>query len=459
MQSKARDTSRTGCSGFRSLLAKRLNRRQAVQAGVIGALGLTLGDFFRHQAHAAADGKPSVAPAQSVIHINLPGGLAQQESWDPKPEAPAEYRGPFGVVKTKLTGEVFSENLPRLAQMADKFTVVRSVFGKVPDHGLATYHLFTGYTPSTVIDYPQMGVVVSRQFGPRKDLPPYVAVPSLNGFSGGSGYMSTKYGAFELGADPVAEHFKVRDFTLPAGIKDEHFHRRQAARNTIESHLRAMDAGRDKLDTMDEFYSRAYKLIASPEARRAFSLDDEPASMTEMYGTYTDPKTRQPLPIGRRLMMARRLVEAGVRFVTVTYGAFDSHVRIKDDCQTFLPALDHAVSALLTDLEQRGLLDSTLVMVTTEFGRTPKVNGTDGRDHWARVYSLMLAGGGIARGQIYGASDATAAEPARDAVALEDFLFTVYHQLGIDASERLMAPGDRPIDIIRGGKLVQGLIA
>ncbi len=210
---------------------------------------------------------------------------------------------------------------------------------------------------------------------------------------------------------------------------------------------------------MDEFYSRAYKLIASPEAQRAFSLDDEPASMTEMYGNYIDPKNRQPLPIGPRLMMARRLVESGVRFVTVTYGAFDSHVRIKDDCQIFLPALDHAVSALITDLEQRGLLASTLVMVTTEFGRTPKVNSTDGRDHWARVYSMMLAGGGITRGQIYGASDSTAAEPARDAVALEDFLFTVYHQLGIDASERLMAPGDRPIDIIRGGKLVKGLIA
>ncbi len=200
---------------------------------------MTLGDFFRRQSQAAAEGKPSDAPAQSIIHINLPGGLAQQESWDPKPESPAEYRGPFGVVKTKLTGEVFSENLSRLAQMADKFTVVRSVFGKIPDHGQATYHLFTGYTPSTVIDYPQMGVVVSQQFGPRKDLPPYVAVPGLNAFSGGSGYMSTKYGAFELGSDPGAAGFKVRDFSLPTGLNEAHFSRRHAARGSRSNRISA----------------------------------------------------------------------------------------------------------------------------------------------------------------------------------------------------------------------------
>lgn len=446
-----------GCAGFRS---QGVRRRAALQVGVLGALGLSLGDFFRQQAHAAVDNGPAhEGQARGVIQINLPGGLAQQESWDPKPEAPAEYRGPFGVVKTKLPGVVFSDNLPKCAQLADKFTVARSVVGKIPDHALATYHLFTGYIPSTVIDYPQMGTVLSRYFGPRKNLPPYVAIPSLNGYSGGTGYLSTKYGAFELGSDPGEKNYKVRDFTLPAGVDSQQFQRRQSARTLIETQLRKLDASRDQLDTMDEFYQRAYSLISSPDAQRAFSLDEESTAMGDLYGDYTHPRTRQPTAIGKRLMLARRLVEAGVRFVTVTYGAFDSHVRIKDDCQGYLPALDHAVSGLLTDLDQRGLLDSTLVLVTTEFGRTPKTNQTDGRDHWARVYSMMMAGGGMTRGQIYGASDATSAEPARDAMPLEDFLFTVYHQLGINADDRLMAPGDRPIDVIRGGKLVKGVLA
>jgi hypothetical protein len=445
---------RSGCPGF---LAGSLSRRRMVRTGMLGALGLSMGDLFRLQGR--ADGGSRPAPAQRVIQINLPGGLAQQESWDPKPEAAAEYRGPFGVVKTKLPGVVFSENLARMAGIADKFTVVRSVVGKIPDHGQASYHLFTGYTPSTVIDYPQMGSVVSRKLGSRNDLPPYVAVPNVKSGTGGSGYMSTMYGAFELGSDPGESNYKVRDFSLPGGVDARRFDRRRSARAAVEAQLRGLGADRDKLDTMDEFYGRAYKLITSPEAQRAFSLDDEPASMEELYGSYVDPKTRQKTPIGRRLLLARRLVEAGVRFVTVTYGEFDSHVRIKDDCKAYLPALDHAVAGLIADLEQRGLLESTLVLVTTEFGRTPKINNTDGRDHWARVYSIALAGGGITRGNVHGASDATAAEPAGDAVPLEDLLFTVYHQLGIDANERLMAPGDRPIDIIRGGKLVKAIVA
>ena len=437
----------------------RPSRRGVVRAGVLGALGLSMGDLFRGLARAEAGGDGPTAPARSVIQINLPGGLAQQESWDPKPEAAAEYRGPFGVVKTRLPGVVFSENLGRVAAIADKITVVRSVVGKIPDHGQATYHLFTGYTPSTVIDYPQMGSIVARKLGPRNDLPAYVAVPGVNSSSGGSGYMSTKYGAFELGSDPGRDDYKVRDFAPPAGVDGRRLDRRRSARSIVEAQFRALDADTGRLDTMDEFQGRAYQLLRSPEAQRAFTLEGEPASMLDHYGQYTDPKTRQKTEIGKRLILARRLVEAGVRFVTVTYGAFDSHVRIKDDCSAFLPALDHAVAGLIADLDRRGLLESTLVLITTEFGRTPKINSTDGRDHWARVYSMALAGGGIARGQVYGSTDATAAEAASDPVPLEDFLHTVYHQLGIDAAERLMAPGDRPIDIIRGGKLVQGLLA
>jgi hypothetical protein len=447
-----------GCSGFRRLT---LPRRDALRVGFCGALGLSLADLLKFEARATVEpGFFKEGPAKSVIHLNLPGGMAQQESWDPKPEAPFEYRGAYGVAKTK-TGEIFSENFKRLAGVADKLTVVRSVVGKIPDHQQATYHLFTGYTPTTVIDYPQMGSVVSHLLGSRKEMPPYVAVPSMRGFEGGTGFLSSKYGPFQLNADPGAKgEFKVRDFSIPEGVSMEEFERRQSAREVVEKQLRKLEADTEKLNTMDDFYRSAYSLLTSDEARRAFSLDGETDATRELYGRGYTLKQNAPAAIGERLLLSRRLVEAGVRFVSVNYGAWDSHVDIKGTCDEHMPALDHALTGLITDLDERGMLDSTLVMVTTEFGRTPKVNQSNGRDHWARVYSMLLAGGGITRGQIYGASDATSSEPARDAVMLEDFLATVYHQLGIDSNAELPAfGGTRPIEIVNGGKVVKGILS
>jgi hypothetical protein len=423
---------------------------------MLGGLGLSLPQLFRATATAGSV-LPSTGgvnrkegPAKSVIQIILPGGLAQQESWDPKPEAPIEYRGPLGVVKTKIPGVVFSENLSHTAQVADKITVVRSITGRIPDHAQATYQMFTGYLPTPAILHPSVGAVVSNQFGPRNNLPAYVGVPNVSS-AGGTGYMSSKFGAFELGADPAQKNFQVRDISLPKGITDERFERRRSAREALEDHFRQIESNPTELDAMGEFYQQAYKLISSPEARKAFSLDGEPEAMTKLYGEYK-------MGIGRQLMLARRLVEAGVRLVTVMYGGWDHHQRIKDAVNDGMPAFDHAFAGLITDLDQRGLLDSTLVMVTSEFGRTPKVNENAGRDHWARVYSYALAGGGVRRGQIYGASNATASEPDRDPVTVEDFLATVYHQIGIDSTDRLLAPGGRPIDIVRDGKVVEGLV-
>ena len=445
---------RAGCSGYQQLA--RVSRRQALRVGVCGALGLSLSDLLRCEAHAATkkDG-----PAKSIIHLNLGGGFASQESFDPKPEAPAEYRGPFNVTKTK-TGEIFSEHFSRMAQVADKFTVVRSCQCRIPDHGLATYHLFTGYLPTTVIDYPQMGAVVSQHFGPRENMPAYVAVPNQNGFAGGTGYLSSKFGAFQLGADPGdSGPFRVKDFSLPAGLTMEQLERRRVARQIVEQRLRKLDGDVDQLNTQDEFFAQAQTLLTSPKAQAAFSLSDEPEHIRKLYGTGYRLKARNaPAAVNERLLLSRRLVEAGVRFVTIDYGGWDSHANIKADFEDKAPPLDHAIAGLLTDLDQRGLLDSTLVMITSEFGRTPKVNNDNGRDHWARSYSMILAGGGIQRGLIYGASDATASEPARDPVPLEDFLHTVYHQLGINADDELLAFGTRPIEIVNGGKLVKGLL-
>jgi hypothetical protein len=436
-------------------LLDQLNRRQAIRIGMGGVLGLSLGDLLRADADAR-----ETPQARSVIHLYLTGGFSVQESWDPKPEAPTDYRGSFDVVRTNR-GDHFSENFPRMAAVADKMTVIRSMHCKIPDHGQAAYHLFTGYLPTTVMDFPQMGAVVSQQFGSRKNMPPYVAIPNKVSGTGGTGHLSSKYGAFELNADPGGRgEFKVKDFSLPGGVSQRQFERRRRARAILESRLRSQGVDDTQLGTMNEFYQRAYTLLNSPAAKSAFSLETEPQNIRDLYGHgYILNYRRQPAAIGGRLMMARRLVEAGVRFVTVRYDGWDSHVNIRNAFTDKAPALDHAIAGLLTDLDQRGMLDDTLVMVTTEFGRTPRVNSSNGRDHWARSYSMLLAGGGVTRGQIYGASDATASEPAKNPVALEDFLYTVYHQLGVDANNELLAFGTRPIEIVKGGKLVKGLLA
>jgi hypothetical protein len=337
--------------------------------------------------------------------------------------------------------------------------------GRIPDHGQATYHLFTGYTPTAVIDFPQMGSIVSHELGKRGELPPYVAIPSKGGYSGGTGFLSSTYGPFETNADPgQGKGYKVKDFSIPEGVSTARFDRRQTARQIVEKRIRQLEADPSTLDTMDDFYKQAYTVLTSEKAQAAFALDTETEDTMQLYGRdvvgLKGPDNKyHPKGLAERLIVARRLVESGVRFVTVNYGSWDCHVDTKKNSLDQMPALDAAIAGMVTDLEQRGLLDSTIFWVTTEFGRTPKVNSDGGRDHWARCYSNLIAGGGFTRGQIYGASDATGAEPARDAVPLEDLMHTIYHQLGIDAGKELLAFGTRPIEIIKGGKLVKGLLA
>ncbi len=454
---------RKGCTGFRNL-----SRRQALQAGVFGALGLSLGDMLRLEAVGSdaftqASGSKKAAKALSVIQLHLPGGSQQQESFDPKPEAPVEIRGSFGVTKTK-TGDVLSDNFPETAKIADKVTILRSLVGRVPDHGLATYHLFTGYPKTAVIDYPQMASIVSHELGKRGELPPYVAIPNKHSFSGGTGFISSAFGPFELGSDPGARGYQVRDFTIPKEVSLERFDRRLSAREIIEQRLIQQQVDPNTLETMDDFYQQAQALLTSSKAQAAFKLDDETEATFQLYGRdvvgLKGPDNKyHPKGLAERLIVARRLVESGVRFVTVTYGSWDCHVDVQKNTLDQMPALDHAIAGLVSDLDQRGLLDSTIFWVTSEFGRTPKVNRDGGRDHHARCYSNLIAGGGFTRGQFYGSSDATGAEPARNALPLEDLLFTIYHQLGIDANKELLAFGTRPIEIIKDGKLVEGLLS
>lgn len=430
--------------------ANDFSRRGFLHVGLLGGLGLSLPQFLSMEAKAQQKHyKTREGVAKSVIQIFLPGGMAHQESWDPKPYAPTEYRGPFGIIDTSIKGIKFSENLKHTAKIANKMTIIRSMAHGEAAHERGTHNMFTGYKPSPALEYPAMGSVVAHELGPRNNLPPYVCVPSVPNEFANSGYLSSAFGPFAIGSEPSRGDFKVRDLNMPGGVDDARFERRRSLLETVDHHFRTIEES-DALDSMDAFYQHAYKLISSQEAREAFNLKAETEAVRNRYGMNTP---------GQRMLLARRLVEAGTRFVSLTAGGWDHHDNIKNGIKQQLPPVDQAIATLISDLDERGLLDSTLVMVTSEFGRTPKINGTGGRDHWPRVFSVGLAGGGMHRGLVHGMSDALGGEPEEDMVGIEDLATTVYNQLGITGDKELMAPGDRPIEIVDGGRIVDEILA
>ncbi|MEO1997620.1 MAG: DUF1501 domain-containing protein [Planctomycetaceae bacterium] len=426
-------------------------RRDFLHTGFAGGLGISLSEFFRLQ-QAQADQKffeSKEGTAKSVIFIFFPGGQCHQETFDPKPYAPLEYRGPMSSIATKVSGGRLNETLKKTAQIADKITVVNSHTHGEAAHERGTHNMFTGYRPSPALQFPSMGTVVSHEFGPRKSLPPYVCIPSQPNRYAGTGYLSSSFAPFSLGSDPASGSFTVKDLKLPGGVDDKRFNRRRTILSTVNDYFATREKA-DSLDAVDTFYERAYSLVSSKAAREAFDIGKEPAKLRDEYGRNS---------AGQRMLMARRLVEAGVRFVTLTYGGWDMHGNIKGGISGQMPPFDQAYARLITDLDERGLLDSTLVCTATEFGRTPKINGNAGRDHWPKVFSTLMAGGGIKRGSIYGLSNALASEPEEDALGVEDWATTIYKCLGIVSDKELMAPGDRPIEIVKGGKVRKELLA
>ena len=435
-------------SQYRRCPGSPLTRRNVLQVGALGGLGLTLDGFLRARAARANDPAAKKPKAEACIHIFMPGGMAHQESFDPKPFAPVEYRGEMASIPTKLDGVQFNECLKQTAQVADKITVCRAMTHGEAAHERGTHNMFTGYRPSPAITFPSMGSVISHELGVRNNLPPYVAIPNMPTNFAGSGYLSSAYAPFSLGSDPANPGFRVQDLALPGNVTPDRFAQRRAMLDTVNNDFKKEKA--DVLDAMDTFYQRAYGLISSEKARAAFDVNAEDAKLRDAYGRN---------PAGQRLLMARRLVESGVRFVTLTYGGWDLHGGIAAGTRSQLPQFDQAFAALIKDLEAKGMLDSTLVMISSEFGRTPKINGTAGRDHWPKVFSVVLAGGGVKKGFVYGKSDATASEPDEDGLTVEDLAHTVYECLGIDAAKKLMSPGDRPIDIVREGHTRKELLA
>ena len=417
-----------------------MKRRNFLNAGILSSFCLSF---------ARADQKfyeSREGPAKSVIFIYLPGGMAHQESLDPKPLAPLQYRGPMNSIKTAVPGTRLNETMVKTAKITDKITICRSMTHGEAAHERGTHNMFTGYRPSPALRYPSMGSVVAHEFGPRHNLPPYVCIPNQPNEHAGTGYLSSSYSGFGLGSDPASENFEVRDLKLP--VSDERFDRRRQVLDIVNTEFNKKESA-DSLSAVNSFYQRAYGLIGSEKAREAFNINKEAPALRDKYGRNT---------AGARMLLARRLVEAGTRFVTLTYGGWDMHNSIANGIKGQLPAFDQGFAALIEDLDDRGMLDSTLVCVSSEFGRTPKINGNAGRDHWPKVFSTIIAGGGIKRGIVYGSSDATASEPEDNALAIEDWAATIYNRLGIVSEKELMAPGDRPIEIVDGGKVVQELV-
>ncbi|MFM1922065.1 MAG: hypothetical protein RLZZ303_3699 [Candidatus Hydrogenedentota bacterium] len=419
------------------------SRRAFLKVGVLGGLGLTLGDYFKLQAM-ADDSLPGIQPkAQSCIFIFMSGGMSHIDTFDPKPTAPIEIRGELGVVQTN-TGEYLGGNLQRLAQMADKFSLVRSMTHGEAAHERGTHNMLTGYRPSPAIMYPSFGSVVAHELGTRNNLPPYVAIPNVDSPYHGTGYLSTAYSAFSVGSEPVSNGFQVQDLNLPGGVTPERMEQRRSLLAAVDEHFMQLETS-DALSAMDSYYQKAYGLISSQSAREAFNITAEDQAMRDRYGM---------TPFGQRLLLARRLVEGGARFITVIDGGWDMHNDIKNAMNNKLPAVDQGLAALLGDLDERGLLSSTLVVVASEFGRTTTINKDGGRDHWPGAFSVLFSGGGTNGGIIHGKTDFKGAAPEADPVGPGDVAATMYTLLGIPPEKKLMSAGNRPIDLVRDGKFI-----
>jgi uncharacterized protein (DUF1501 family) len=422
----------------------RISRRDCLRMGALTALGLGLGDLLRMESALAATA--DAPKADAVILLWLGGGMSQIDTFDPKPDAPPEIRGHFGTIPTKLAGVRFSDRLPRLAGAADQFSVIRSVTHGDRNHGSADHLMLTGYLQTPTVEYPSYGAVVARELGYRKSLPPFVALPNP---PIGSGYLGAQYNAFTVGGDPGAPGFTVRDVQPPLEVNAARLKRRESFLNLVDGAVKAFEHA-DGPRSMSQFTQRAYAMVTSPAAREAFALDQEPERVRRAYGRTT---------FGQSALLARRLVERGVRFVTVTKGGWDHHANIFTQLdEGMLADLDQTLSALLIDLKERGMLERTLVLCMGEFGRTPSVNYAVGRDHWPDVASVLVAGGGVRGGQILGASDAKSAYPVDRPVTPGDLAATVYHCLGIDGDKEYHTRDGRPIKILAQGEVVRELL-
>ena len=431
-----------------------VSRRDFLHLGMLTTFGLSLADLLRWQAAAAGTPVRS-ATAKSCILIWLDGGPSHLDMFDPKPEAPSEVRSQFKAIPTSVTGLHICEHLPRTAAVMKDVALIRSLTHELGNHDTGTRFMLTGHRPTPALEYPSLGSLVAQSRGFGGAMPPYVAIPgdAVGGDSSAAraGYLPGAFSAFNVGNDPS----HVGGLQSPEGVS---FARGEARREM----LRKMDAFTQHIEEgpvtreRDAFYEQAYRLLASTEAKAAFDLAREKPDTRERYG---------PSRIGAGCLLARRLVEAGSRFVTVVDAGWDTHQQIFKELPDSrfpgsgkLPSLDRAYAALITDLRERGLLDSTLVVLMGEFGRTPKINALGGRDHWPRAGSVCLAGGGVKGGQIIGATNNFGEIPVDRPVSPPDLACTILQLLGVDPTRELTTPTGRPVKMMNEGSFITGLV-
>lgn len=445
---------RYDCEGY--------HRRDFLKLGATGLLGLSLPEVLRLETQA---GKAKVR-AKSVIMVWLAGGPATIDMWDLKPDAPEGIRGEFKPIKTKVDGIEISEHLPKMASVTDKLTIVRSIAHTIPSHEIATTFMTTGNKPSAALQYPSLGSLSARLLPGEKGLPPFVSMGDVRGGKAtNAGYLGTGYNAFLVegsagnnrpqakGKAVPAGNLTVRGITLPNNFSLESLEKRDKLLQSLDEGFRSIDKSGDLVDGLDTFHQQALDILRSDKTKKAFNLGAETDETRERYGSTS---------FGQGLLAARRLVEAGVRFVTIGLGGWDTHEsnfqRLKE---RQLPTLDQGLAALIADLDQRGLLDSTVVYCAGEFGRTPRINsrGNGGRDHWARSMAVVLAGGGFTRGYVHGATDAQGMAPATDPCLPDDLSATIFDRLGVENTTELATPNGRKVQLFREGRLVEKILA
>ncbi len=421
---------------------ERTRRRFLVEVGAIAPLGLTLPALLRSAA--LGGDTPKAKKDVNCILIWTRGGTSHHDTLDPKPEAPADVRGEFGVIDTALPGVKFTDQMPIFAKELKRFSVLRSLNPRNGSHGTADAIMMSGHRFNPAITYPCFGSVIARQKGYRHNLPPFVQLGTNvdRRFGGGlAGYLGIACNAFELPDDPNNENFRVRDVTPPQGMSLARLDRRHEALKAIDRLQRDADKPADALKAIDEYYENAFSMVTSRKTQQAFDLKQEDAKLRDAYGRTT---------LGQSCLLARRLIEAGVRFVTVTSGGWDTHQDNFSGLRRLLPPLDKGFPALVADLAQRGLLDRTLVVWMTDFGRTPKINSAAGRDHWSTAGVLCMAGAGVPGGQVIGKTDDTGSMPTAAEYFPDDVAATIYTKLGLPLETIHTAPDGRPMKLCEG---------
>jgi Protein of unknown function (DUF1501) len=436
--------SSTDCTG--------LSRRSFLRIGGLSALGLSLPGFLRLQAQAAADGKTASRKNINCILLWMQGGPSHHDTFDPKPDAPAEVRGEFGVIPTTLPGVRIAEHLPLLAKQTDKYSIIRGHDPKNGSHGTADHLMMSGHKFNASLPFACYGSVIAKERGYRDGMLPFVQLGKNidRRFNGGvAGFLGDEFNAFEVPDDPNAAAFKVRDLSVE-NAQQARLQRRYEMLNDIDRYQKEVEESSQVVKARDVFYEKAHGLITSPKAKRAFDISGESDKVRELYGRTT---------FGQSCLLARRLIEGGVHFVTVTDGGWDTHQdNFKSLKNRKLPVLDRGYAALLQDLHDRGLLETTLVVWFGDFGREPKINPSAGRDHWASAGVACMGGGGVKTGQVVGATNALGEFVIDSPATPQDLAATIYTALGVPLHTWYKTPDGRPIELVPEGKPIKQLI-